>query len=135
MRRLQTSDGSKPADFLTFLWWRRPLRLDDREPKQRRGGLNSSNVQLFQAIARCEITSTGIAVVGDGNVDVGNETATRKPGQPRTESPRLSGVMAQQSGDSGRGHQSAPQKLLQLVGCRESKPRPEPRLRANPTQR
>jgi hypothetical protein len=71
--------------------------------------------------------------VGNGNVDVGNETATRKPGQPGTDRP--SGAMAQQCGDSG--HQSAPQKLLQLVGCRETKARPEPKLRRhpNPVQR
>jgi hypothetical protein len=75
--------------------------------------------------------------VGNGNVDVGNEAATRKPGQPRTEPPRLGAAMAQQCSDSGRGNQSAPQKLLQLVGCRESKAGPEPKLRRhpNPVQR
>jgi hypothetical protein len=68
--------------------------------------------------------------VGNGNADVGKETATRKPGQPRPERPKLSAAMAQQCGDSG--HYSAPQKLLQLVGCRESKPGPDPKLRRNP---
>jgi hypothetical protein len=75
--------------------------------------------------------------VGNGNVDVGNETATRKPGQPGTEPPRPGAAMAEQCSDSGRGNQSAPQKLLQLVGCRESKAGPEPKLRRhpNPVQR
>jgi hypothetical protein len=93
-----------------------------------------------------------MAVVGNGNIDVGNEALTRKPGQPavdvlgdgsskpridrqnplsqnplRTERPRISGAMAQQCGDSGRGNQSAPQKFVRLVGCRDPKARPEQR--------
>jgi hypothetical protein len=35
---------------------------------------------------------------------------------------KVSGAMAQQSGASGWDNQSAPQKLLHLVGCREQKP-------------
>lgn len=73
--------------------------------------------------------------MGSGNADVGNETATRKPGQPAAEPAKLSGAMAEQCGDGGRGHQSAPQKLLQLVGCRESKTKPVPKLRPIPIQR
>jgi hypothetical protein len=42
--------------------------------------------------------------------------------------PRCSGAMAQQSSDSDWGNQSAPQKLLHLVGCREPK-------RAGPVKR
>ena len=88
-----------------------------------------------------------MAVVGNGNIDVGNEKLTRKPGQPavevlghnsskpridrqnlpRTERPRISGAMAQQCGDIGRGNQSAPQKFVRLVGCRDPKARPEQR--------
>jgi len=81
--------------------------------------------------------------VGNGNIDVGNKTATRKPGQPiveqmakrdgaaerridkavapKTERPRICGAMSQQCGDNG--NQSAPQKFVQLVGCRDSKAR------------
>jgi hypothetical protein len=33
--------------------------------------------------------------------------------------------MTLQSGDSGWGNQSAPQKLLHLVGCREAKALPD----------
>jgi hypothetical protein len=92
-----------------------------------------------------------MAVVGNGNIDVGNDKLTCKPGQPavevlgdgsskpriegqnplhnpvRTERPRISGAMAQQCGDLGRGNQSAPQKFVRLVGCRDPKARPAQR--------
>jgi hypothetical protein len=88
-----------------------------------------------------------MAVVGNGNIDVGNESPTRKPGQPavealgdgaskprvdrqnppRSERPRISVAMAQQCGDIGRGNQSAPQKFVRLVGCRDPKARPAQR--------
>jgi hypothetical protein len=76
--------------------------------------------------------------VANGNIDVGKQTATRKPGQPlveslsgrngssglRIDSPlkpeRLCGAMSQQGGEF-RGNVSAPQKFVQLVGCREPK--------------
>jgi hypothetical protein len=92
-------------------------------------------------------SNEGMAVVGNGDIDVGNERLTRKPGQsaveipadgspkPRidkqnlqkTERPRISGAMAQQCGDIGRGNQYAPQKFVRLVGCRDPKARPEQR--------
>jgi hypothetical protein len=87
-------------------------------------------------MARCEIASTQrTAIVGNNSADVGNRTATRKTGQRNTERPRLSGAMAQQCGDSG--NQSAPQKLPQLVGCREQKagPQAKPRAKPNSVQR
>ena len=87
--------------------------------------------------------------MGHDNIDVGNNP-TRKPGQPivqrsaesngstdarierqnpkRTERP-LCGAMSQQYGDSNRGNESAPQKFVQLVGCREPKTRSEPWVR------
>jgi hypothetical protein len=88
-----------------------------------------------------------MAVVGNGNIDVGNEGLTSTPGQPaaellgggsgkppidrqnpvRIERPRMSGAMAQQCGDIGRGNQSAPQKFVRLVGCRDTKARPAQR--------
>jgi hypothetical protein len=96
-----------------------------------------------------------MAVVSNGNIDVGNEKLTRKPGQrapealgdasskprierqnpSRPERPRISGAMAQQCGDNGRGDQSAPQKFVQLVGCRDPKAKPEPWVRPRPVQR
>ncbi|QWG15822.1 hypothetical protein KMZ29_16305 [Bradyrhizobium sediminis] len=82
-----------------------------------------------------------MAVVGNGNIDVGNETSTRKPGEPRIEAPNSvrmkrpgnCGAMSQQCGDSG--NYSTPQKFVQLVGCREPKARPEPWVRPGPAKR
>lgn len=78
-----------------------------------------------------------MAVVGNGNIDVGTTTATRKPGQPDVSADSTGrrinqqqggscGAMSQQRCDSGRGNESAPQKFVQLVGYRDPKPRPEP---------
>jgi hypothetical protein len=76
--------------------------------------------------------------VGNGNIEVGNRTPTRKPGQPAVEltsgrngSPEQRidsslkteppcGAMSQQGGEF-RGNLSAPQKFVHLVGCREPK--------------
>jgi hypothetical protein len=76
--------------------------------------------------------------VGNGNVEVGNHTPTRKPDQPAVEptsgrngsseqridsSPKTEapcGAMSQQ-GDEFHGNLSAPQKFVHLVGCREPK--------------
>ena len=97
--------------------------------------------------------------MGNGNIDVGNKSPTRKPGPPvverlagsnnapelridkpnplKTERPKICGAMLQQCGDSGRGNESVPQKFVQLVGCRDPNVRPEPwvRPRANPVKR
>jgi len=81
--------------------------------------------------------------VGGGNIDIGNKTRNRKPGLPAVESlakagspsalrPRTCRAMLQQCADSGRGNQSAPQKFVQLVGCRDPKARPEPGSAARP---
>jgi hypothetical protein len=72
--------------------------------------------------------------VGNGNVDVGNQTAVRKPSL-KAARPKVCTAMTQQCGDSGRGNQSAPQKLVHLVGCREPKTRPEPWVRPVPVPR
>jgi hypothetical protein len=105
--------------------------------------------------------------VGSGNINVGNDTPARKPGQPAVENlsgsnssgPRidpslkperqgkaqgktqgkaggLCGAMSQQNSEF-RGNVSAPQKLVHLVGCRESKagPGPEARQYSNPLKR
>ena len=90
--------------------------------------------------------------MGHDNIDVGNNP-TRQPGQPivqrsaesigstgvrierqnpkGTERP-ICGAMSQQYGDGNRGNESAPQKLVQLVGCREPKTRSEPWVRPHP---
>jgi hypothetical protein len=93
-----------------------------------------------------------MTVMGNGNIDVGNQTPTRVPDQPapardgrskpridqqnpaKTVRPRVHTAMAQQCCDSGRGIQSAPQKLVHLVGCRDPKARPKPSGRPNPAK-
>ena len=96
----------------------------------------------FSRQLRVVIRQQRILVVGNGNIDVGNKTPTRKPGQPgidgpnplRTERPRIPAAMAQQCGDLG--NQSAPQKFVHLIGCREPNAHPAPwvRPRATPTK-
>jgi hypothetical protein len=81
-----------------------------------------------------------ISVVGNDNIDVGNRTPTLKPERIggknplKTEQPRICGAMSLQSGDSGRGNESAPQKFVRLVGCREAGARPEPWVRPVPVK-
>jgi hypothetical protein len=92
-----------------------------------------------------------ILVVGNGNIDVGKKTPTRKGGQqiverltrrdgspelriddpdPRQNEPvKVCGAMSQQRGNGGRGNESSPQKFVHLVGYRDPKARPEPRVR------
>ena len=84
--------------------------------------------------------------MGSDNIDVGHQTAPRQPGEPaersvagdavsgphgekspRKSPDRICGAMSQQRGDSG--HESAPQKFVQLVGCRDPKARPDPWVR------
>jgi hypothetical protein len=73
-------------------------------------------------------------VVSNRNIDVGNKIATRKPSQPDADAGSSAqriqrqqggncGVMSQQRCDSG--HQSAPQKLVQLVGYRDPRTQAE----------
>jgi hypothetical protein len=85
-----------------------------------------------------------MAVVGNGNIEVGNTTATRKPGQPIVESlpgsdaalrqtgktrQGISGAMTQQGDEGSPSNRSVPQKLVHLVGCHDPKPRAEPWVR------
>jgi len=90
--------------------------------------------------------------VGNGIIDVGNQTLSRNPGQPTLEpltrsnsasEPRIDkplqtgtisicGAMSLQGGQSGRGNESVPQKLVQLVGCRDPNVRTEPWVRPQP---
>jgi hypothetical protein len=87
--------------------------------------------------------------VGNGNNDVGRKTPTRKTNQPTVQmsggssesridqqmqaaSPRNCGAMSQQGSFSFHGNQSAPQKLVQLVGCRDPKVAAEPGVRPRP---
>jgi hypothetical protein len=56
--------------------------------------------------------------VGNGNIDVGNDTATRKPGQQQ-----MTGAMSQQGSRVMGDNECAQQKLVHLVGCRDPKAR------------
>ncbi len=82
-----------------------------------------------------------------GTADAGEKIAARKPGQPIVERPAkvdgppglqidrknalktqraaICGAMSLQGSDLGR-YESAPQKFVQLVGCRDPKARTEP---------
>jgi hypothetical protein len=144
------------------LWVRGPVRLfnlslvnagqaDHREPKHRCGLLNQTTCNFSGQLALGSPLQQRIAVVGHDNIDVGNNP-TRKPGRPiversaesttgarirrqnplKTERP-ICGAMSQQYGDSNRGNESAPQKLVQLVGCRDPKARSEPWVRPLPS--
>jgi len=123
------------------------------------------SVQLFAKLARlsrlvsvdlfisktCSI-STRIAVVGNGNIDVGNDTPTRKTGKPieqmkgsgssdagnkqmQAGQTANCGAMSQQGSFSYHGNVSSPQQLLHLVGCRDPKARYEHRTRPAPQRR
>lgn len=92
--------------------------------------------------------------MGDGNSDVGTETATRTPRQAMAQGLarpggfaepeidrqdpakikrlRISGAMQQQCGDSSRGNQSALQEFVQLVGYRDPNARPGPGVEPRP---
>ena len=64
--------------------------------------------------------------MGNGNIEVGNQTPTRKPGSSERRidsSPTIEphcGAMTQQSHEF-LGNLSAPQKFVRLVGCHEPK--------------
>jgi hypothetical protein len=114
----------------------------------------TTRMQLFCAVARYSPTSrTRIAVVGNGNTDVGSKTLTRESGQPiierltssgfpdlridirnglKPEGARKCGAMSEQSADSGRGNEQVPQKLVHLVGYRDPNAGPDPWIRPRP---
>jgi len=92
-----------------------------------------------------------MAVVGNGITGVGNQTPSRNPSQPveplaqsggscelridrppQTGTISICGAMSLQRGDSGRGNESVPQKLVHLVGCRDPNVRPELSVRPQP---
>jgi hypothetical protein len=115
----------------------------------------TTHTQLFCAVARYPVPSrTRIAVVGNGNMDVGSKTPTRASGQPiierlasgglpdlridhqdglKREGARKCGAMSEQSADSGRGNEQVPQKLVHLVGYRDPNAGPDPWIRPRPS--
>ncbi|MBR0870960.1 hypothetical protein JQ633_11370 [Bradyrhizobium tropiciagri] len=60
-----------------------------------------------------------MSVVGNGNIGVGNESPTRKPAQEQ-----MAGAMSQQGTRVMGDNECAQQKLVRLVGCRDSRVRP-----------
>jgi len=92
-----------------------------------------------------------MAVMGNDNVVVGNssklgqtavEGSAGSDDRPcgfqvdrqesvRTDWPKICGAMSQQRGHSG--HESAPQKFVRLVGCRDPKAKAEPWVRPHLT--
>ena len=97
--------------------------------------------------------------MGNGNFDVGKRSPagksspTRKPGQPigilpgndgisaqridtsnlqKAERPKICGSMTQQCTDGRHDNESAPQKFVHLVGCRDVNARPETWVRPRP---
>ena len=105
----------------------------------------SNQVQPFWQLGVVTHLQRRVAVVGNGITDVGNQTPSRNPNQPiagplaqsegsselridkhpQTGTIGICGAMSLQRGDSGRGNESVPQKLVHLVGCRDPKVRPE----------
>ena len=91
--------------------------------------------------------------MGSGNNDVGSKTPTRNTGKPivqmsgsgssgkridqqmQAEQPQNCGAMSQQGSFSFHGNEAAPQKLVQLVGCRASEVVAEPWTRPRPARR
>lgn len=56
--------------------------------------------------------------MGNGNIEVGKETATRKPAQQQ-----MAGAMSPENTHVMGDNECAPQKLVRLVGCRDPKAR------------
>jgi hypothetical protein len=132
----------------------KPWNAEEREPKHRAGRLNQTDVATF--LGSCALRSgfnRGNSVAGNGSIGVGAKTRARGPGRPaienvagtgvsglqiaetnfpRKQRPKVCVAMTQQSGEFGRGNQSAPQKLPQLVGCRDPKARLVPWVRPRP---
>jgi hypothetical protein len=105
----------------------------------------------LSGLLRVAIYFKRILAVGNGDIDVGKKPLTRKGGQRivgrltgrdgaaelrvadpdlrQNEPVKVCGAMSQQYGDGGRDNESAPQKFVHLVGYRDPKARPEPRVR------
>jgi hypothetical protein len=68
-----------------------------------------------------------IAVVGNGNISVGNQSSPRKSGQQQ-----MAGAMSQQGAPVMGDNQCSPQKFVRLVGCHEPKAKPDSEVRPHP---
>lgn len=61
-----------------------------------------------------------MSVVGNGNIGVGNESAASKSGQQQ----QMTAAMPQQGAYVMGDNECTQQKLVRLVGCRDSKVKP-----------
>jgi hypothetical protein len=135
--------GSLAEAYRTFLW----MALNPNRIR------NDLGLRVTSCSSAKPVMSTRIAVVGNGNNDVGNDTA-RKTGKPIVEQmkasgssgagtvkqmqagqPQNCGAMSQQGSFSYHGNVSSPQQLLHLVGCRVPRVRSEPQVQAAPKRR
>ncbi len=66
-----------------------------------------------------------MSVVGNGNIGVGNQSATGKSGKQQ-----MTAAMPQQGAYVMGDNECAPQKLVRLIGCRDSNVRPGLSIRA-----
>src|SRR3989442_49514 len=127
----------------------RPPTRPARSPRP--GG--TYQVQPFWQLGVMARLQRRAAVVGNGIPDVGNQTPARNPNQPiagplaqsegsselridkhpQTGTIGICGAMSLQRGDSGRGNESVPQKLVHLVGCRVPNVQPETWVGPQPT--
>jgi hypothetical protein len=129
------NERAKPVRLLNLYLVEKPLgMLPDAEPKRRYRRLTPMTCNFSEQLGVVmRLQKKRIAVVGDGNIEIGNKTATRNSGQPKPARPGICGAMSQQCGDLG--NQSAPQKFVQLIGYRDPKGRTAPWVRPTPAKR
>jgi hypothetical protein len=153
---IRGTSGTELAGFAagySFNLSRRQAVRDGRfEPGHCSGRPNHTHATFLCSRALSRTSRARIAVVGNGNTDVG-KTATRESGQPivrrlassgfphlridhqdglKREVARKCGAMSEQSADSGRGNEQVPQKLVHLVGYRDPNAGPDPWIRPRP---
>ena len=125
--RRRGQSGSTPVRLFNLSQVKKtPPHLGSAGPKHRCCRLNRATCNHSGRLGVVSQLQQRMAVVG--TTDVGNQTDKQTP--LKAERPRICGAMSEQRGDSG--NQSAPQKLVQLVGCRDPKARLKPWVRPRP---
>jgi hypothetical protein len=125
--RRRGQSGSTPVRLFNLSQVKKtPPQLGSAGPKHRCCRLNRATCNHSGRLGVVSQLQQRMAVVG--TTDVGNQTDKQTP--LKAERPRICGAMSEQRGDSG--NQSAPQKFVQLVGCRDPKARLKPWVRPRP---